>query len=212
MLLRWDKIDLERRRIWIKQFKTGKEVTILIAGKLDSALRQALEWRNDEYVLPKCAARYKKTDVNGKNVGNNLINIDVLRVIRWIGLTPSVELEGRKESRNMNNTLRLRTVKLINSLMHSLVNEGIIQVNEEQIISSNLKRLATHGELMPPITPKLVDQKEAAEMLGLGLSNFKKLEKEEAFPFKRRMVGRSVRYRNLDVLRYIMMEEGQKTE
>jgi len=110
----------------------------------------------------------------------------------------------------MNNTLRLRTVKLINSLMHPLVNEGIIQVNEEQIISSNLKRLATHGELMPPITPKLIDQKEAAEMLGLGLSNFKKLEKEEAFPFKRRMVGSSVRYRNLDILRYIMMEEEEE--
>jgi len=97
VLLRWDKIDLERRRIWIKQFKTGKEVTIPIAGKLEVALRQALEWRSDEYVLPKCAARYKKTDANGKNVGNNLINIDALRVIRWIGLTPSVELEGRKK-------------------------------------------------------------------------------------------------------------------
>lgn len=107
----------------------------------------------------------------------------------------------------MSNTLRPRTVKLINSLMHPLVTEGIIQVDEERIILSNLKRLATHGELMPPITPKLIDQTEAAEMLGLGLSNFKKLEKENAFPFKRRMVGSSVRYRNLDILRYIMLDE-----
>ena len=65
---------------------------------------------------------------------------------------------------------------------------------------------------MPPITPKLIDQREAAEMLGLGLSNFKKLEKENAFPFKRRMVGSSVRYRNLDVLRYIMMEGNEQQE
>ncbi len=107
----------------------------------------------------------------------------------------------------MDNTLRLKTVKLLNSLIHPLVNEGLIRVNEEHIISTNLKRLATHGELMPPIAPKLIDQKEAADMLGLGLSNFKKLEREDAFPFKRRMVGCSVRYRNLDILRYIMQEE-----
>ena len=112
----------------------------------------------------------------------------------------------------MDNILRLRTVKLINSLMHPLVTEDVIRVNEEQLIASNLKRLATHGELMPPITPKLIDQREAAEMLGLGLSNFKKLEKENAFPFKRRMVGSSVRYRNLDVLRYIMMEGNEQQE
>ena len=106
----------------------------------------------------------------------------------------------------MDNILRLRTVKLINSLIHPLVTEGVVRVNEEQLIASNLKRLATHGEPRPPISPKLIHQREAAEMLGLGLSNFKKLEKENAFPFKRRMVGSSVRYRNLDVLRYIMME------
>lgn len=28
VLLRWDKVDLNRKRIWVKQFKTGKEVTI----------------------------------------------------------------------------------------------------------------------------------------------------------------------------------------
>lgn len=63
----------------------------------------------------------------------------------------------------MDNILRLRTVKLINSLIHPLVTEGVVRVNEEQLIASNLKRLATHGELMPPITPKLIDQREAAE-------------------------------------------------
>jgi len=40
-------------------------------------------------------------------------------------------------------------------------------------------------------------------MLGIGYSNFKKLEAEGAFPFQRKMVGSSVRYRNIDVIDYI---------
>jgi len=43
--------------------------------------------------------------------------------------------------------------------------------------------------------PKLIDRTEAATMLGLGLSNFKKLENEHAFPFQRKMIGSSIRYR-----------------
>jgi hypothetical protein len=39
--------------------------------------------------------RYNKTNALGKNVGNNLVNIDMLRVIRWIGLEPSVNVPGR---------------------------------------------------------------------------------------------------------------------
>jgi predicted DNA-binding transcriptional regulator AlpA len=90
--------------------------------------------------------------------------------------------------------------------MKPLVEEGIILVSEEQIVISNLRNLANKGRLMPPVVPKLVSQREAAEMLGLGYSNFKKLEKEETFPFHRRMVGSSVRYRNIDTVEYIMAD------
>ena len=55
------------------------------------------KWKTDQYVLPKSAARYNKTNSEGKNVGNNLIDLDVLRVIRWIGLEPSVHVPGRKK-------------------------------------------------------------------------------------------------------------------
>lgn len=55
--------------------------------------------------------------------------------------------------------------------------------------------------------PKLIDRTEAAAMLGLGLSNFKKLESEHAFPFQRKMIGSSIRYRNTDILHYIMSHE-----
>ncbi|MEG2076137.1 MAG: tyrosine-type recombinase/integrase [Victivallaceae bacterium] len=110
VLLQWHKVDLERRRIWVKQFKTGKEVTIPIADQLLTILQEAMTWRQDEYVCPNCAARYKKADATGKNVGSNQVGLDVLRVIRWIGLEPSVEVPGRKKK---------ATVYGFHSLRHS---------------------------------------------------------------------------------------------
>lgn len=97
VLLQWQNIDMSRQRIWVKQFKTGKEVTIPIAPELYEALLEAEKWRCDQYVLPRSAARYNKTNAEGKNTGNNLIDIDILRPIRWIGLIPSVKVPGRKK-------------------------------------------------------------------------------------------------------------------
>ena len=110
VLLQWQNIDMKNRRIWVKQFKTGKEVTIPIAPDLYDALLEAEEWRCDQYVLPKSAARYNRKNAEGKNVGNNVIDIDVLRPIRWIGLEPAVEVPGRKKK---------MTVYGFHSLRHS---------------------------------------------------------------------------------------------
>ena len=85
-------------------------MTIPIAPDLYDALLEAEEWRCDQYVLPKSAARYNRKNAEGKNVGNNVIDIDVLRPIRWIGLEPSVNVPGRK---------RKMTVYGFHSLRHS---------------------------------------------------------------------------------------------
>jgi len=97
VLLRWDKVDLNKRKIWVKQFKTGKEVTIPIAPKLLEILIEAKNRKKDHYVCPNAAERYNRVDKNGKNTGNNLVNIDLLRVIKWIGLESSVAVPGRKK-------------------------------------------------------------------------------------------------------------------
>lgn len=110
VLLQWQNVDMDHQRIFVKQFKTGKEVTIPIAPQLFTVLKEAWEWRVDQYVCPKTAARYNKTNAVGKNVGNNLVNIDVLRVIRWIGLEPSVDVPGRDKK---------MTVYGFHSLRHS---------------------------------------------------------------------------------------------
>ncbi len=97
VLLRWDKVDLNRKRIWVKQFKTGKEVSIPMSQQLFDVLQNAQAWRTNYYVCPNVAKRYNGLDRNGKNIGANLVNIDVLRVIKWIGLEPSVAVHGRKK-------------------------------------------------------------------------------------------------------------------
>jgi len=115
----------------------------------------------------------------------------------------------------MNTAIRPKTVKLIARFIRPLTEEGLITVLEQNEILANLKHLAEKGETMPMIQPKFIDQLEAAEMLGLGHSNFKKLEKENAFPFKRKMVGSAVRYLNIDLLKYMMTDSevsGDKIE
>ncbi len=110
VLLQWQNIDMRHRRIWVTQFKTCKKVTIPIADKLYDALLEAEHWRRNQYVTPHCAERYNRTDAQGVNVGNNLINLDVLRPIRWIGLEPSIKVPGRK---------RKMTIYGFHSLRHS---------------------------------------------------------------------------------------------
>ena len=57
------------------------------------------------------------------------------------------------------------------------------------------------GKLLHPLTESNLT------MLGISLANFKRLEREGYFPFKRKMVGTSVRYRNTDLTRYILSHD-----
>jgi len=110
VLMQWQNVDLEHQRIFVKQFKTGKEVSIPIAPPLQQVLTAALGRRVDAYVNPNVAKRYKHTDKRGKCIGDGLVNIDVMRVIRWIGVETSVAVEGRKKK---------TTVLGFHSLRHS---------------------------------------------------------------------------------------------
>lgn len=110
------------------------------------------------------------------------------------------------------DTLRLQTVNIVAKLLRPLVEIDLITVPESQLIAANLRYLAEKGTLQPAILPKLVTQEEAGEMLGIGLSNFKRLEKEGKFSFKRRTVGgTAVRYRNTDIYAYIAASDDNPT-
>jgi len=73
----------------------------------------------------------------------------------------------------------------------------------------NLRYLSEHNKPYPLEKPRLIDRTEAAGLLGLGLSNFKKLEKENAFPFKSRKIGNSIKYFNMNILEFIINGENQ---
>ena len=103
-------------------------------------------------------------------------------------------------------TISLETVRMFKRIMRPVAEEGIIPLPEFNEVISQLTSLAEHGKHKPVIIPRLVDMKEAATILGIGLSNFKKLEGENAFPFKRKMVGTSVRYRNTDLYEYLLWD------
>ena len=103
-------------------------------------------------------------------------------------------------------TISLETVRLFKRIMRPVAEEGLIPLPEFNEVISQLTSLAEHGKPKPVIIPRLVDMKEAATILGIGLSNFKKLEGENAFPFKRKMVGTSVRYRNTDLYEFLLSE------
>ena len=109
------------------------------APKLRAILQEALEWKVNQYICPNVAERDNKVDKTGKNTGNNLVNIDALRVIKWIGLEPSVKVPGRKKS---------VTVYGFHSLRHSFVSHcaeaGVPKAVVLSIIGTNSEIVDKH--------------------------------------------------------------------
>ena len=110
VMLQWQNIDMKNRRLWVKQFKTGKEVTIPMAPELYDALIDAKEWKCNQYVTPKTAAEYNRLHRNGKGFENVMVDRNMLKPIRWIGLEPSVSVPSRRKK---------MTVYGFHSLRHS---------------------------------------------------------------------------------------------
>lgn len=143
VLARWDQVDLENRRIFVKQFKTGKEVSIPLAAPLWKLLTEVkAQELSPVYISPNVAERYRKKDARGKVVGDNYINLDIMRVIKWLGLPTSVEIPGRK---------RKVTVRGFHSLRHSFCTHcaeaGVAKAVVQSILgaeSSILDRIYTH--------------------------------------------------------------------
>ena len=106
--------------------------------------------------------------------------------------------------------ISMETVRMFRRIMRPIAEEGIIPLPEYNEAISQLVSLAEHGTTKPVILPRLVDMREASEMLGIGLSNFKRLEAEGAFPFRSTMVGSSVRYRNTDLFSFIGSDDKER--
>ena len=100
------------------------------------------------------------------------------------------------------NSIRPATARLVTRLLAPLLDSGTVTPGEFDQIAAAMKALS-HANA-PPTPLKLITGQEAAEQLGISFSQFRSLEKEGAFPFSRKMVGnKTVRYRNLDIIRYM---------
>ena len=107
----------------------------------------------------------------------------------------------------MNPKLRRTTIKYTRTALQALVDANVICRKEQEYIYDSLSYLENKGEFPPPIPVKLITKEAAADMLGISLSQFKTMESDGLFPFRRRMVGAAVRYRNIDIINYCMDTE-----
>lgn len=105
------------------------------------------------------------------------------------------------------NQIRSRTVSLVSRILKPWVDEGVVTPAESREIIANLRHLSQRGTLVPAVEPRLITQDEAAAILGVGKSSFKKMESEGKLPIMRKMVGSSVRYRNTDVVKFILSDD-----
>lgn len=116
-----------------------------------------------------------------------------------------------------HSKLRPQTARLMCRLASVLLDSGTITIEELNLIKKHLNSLVKTGELAPAIAPKLLTPQEASELLAISYSQFRALEKEGAFPFRRKLIGnKTVRYRNTDIYDYInaagIKEEEQKED
>ena len=105
--------------------------------------------------------------------------------------------------------IRNQTVTLIGKILHPLTESNLIPFPEYREIVAQLRHLANKGEPMPDVVPKLITMDEAAQMLGISLANFKK--QEPYLPFKRKYVGHGIRYRNTDIIRFILSDDNDNS-
>ena len=107
-----------------------------------------------------------------------------------------------------NNGLRMSVVRWLGR--HLAIDIGeTLTANEYNLIMKTLRAVAKKGETKELEAPlRLVDGREAAEILGISYSQFRALEAEGVFPFRRKMLGKkTVRYRITDINNYILSDD-----
>jgi len=103
--------------------------------------------------------------------------------------------------------ISVRTVEIVRRVLYPYVEDRVIPNPEYQAVVRELGSLAKTGSPVPAIVPRLVSMEEAAGMLGISLAHFKSLEHDGRLPFPRRKLGTAVRFRNTDIIGYIMSDK-----
>ena len=103
----------------------------------------------------------------------------------------------------------MATVRWIGRLLAVSLDVGALTVGEYNIVMKTLRDAAKKGETKEPEVPlRLVDGREAAEILGISYSQFRALESEGILRIPRKMLGKkTVRYRITDINSYILSDD-----
>lgn len=90
-----------------------------------------------------------------------------------------------------------------------------LTASEYNLIMKTLRAVAKNGEVKDPDVPvRLVDGREAAEILGISYSQFRALETEGIIHIPRKMLGKkTVRYRLPDLVNFVLSDDqGKESE
>ncbi|MDD6337329.1 MAG: hypothetical protein PUC15_02965 [Lentisphaeria bacterium] len=107
-----------------------------------------------------------------------------------------------------NNGLRMSVVRWLGR--HLAIDIGeTLSANEYNLIMKTLRDAAKKGETKEPDVPlRLVDGREAADILGISYSQFRALESEGVLRIPRKMLGKkTVRYRLVDLQNFILSDD-----
>ena len=113
-----------------------------------------------------------------------------------------------------NNNLRMSTVRWLGRHLAIDVDVGGLTVSEYNLIMKTLRAVAKKGETKEPEIPlRLIDAREAADILGISYSQFRALESEGVLRIPRKMLGKkTVRYRNIDINNFILSDDVTERE
>ena len=108
-----------------------------------------------------------------------------------------------------NNGLRMSVVRWLGRHLAIDMDMGALTANEYNLIMKTLRDAAKKGETKELEVPlRLVDGREAAEILGISYSQFRALESEGVLRIPRKMLGKkTVRYRINDINSYILSDD-----
>ena len=113
-----------------------------------------------------------------------------------------------------NNNLRMSTVRWLGRHLAIDVDVGGLTVSEYNLIMKTLRAVAKKDETKEPEIPlRLIDAREAADILGISFSQFRALESKGVLRIPRKMLGKkTVRYRNVDINNFILSDDVTERE
>lgn len=96
-----------------------------------------------------------------------------------------------------------QVIRLVCRVLALFLDTGLLTSSEYNLVRSHLASLAKNGTSPPEVTPKLITAPEVAELFGISYGEFRKLAAAGYFPFRRRTLGKSVRFYYPDIVNYM---------